>query len=372
MQKKIIALAIAGLASTAAFAQTNVTIYGIADAYVAQTRGNGLLTSTGVGSGGLSTSRIGFKGVEDLGNGLKAIFALEYRLNIDGNYGIGGDQTNGSTSASGPARQQYVGLTGGFGTAVAGRLQTTAFDWQVKYLTLGATAFDVHNAMTKTGFRINLTNDSRASNAVAYISPSMGGVTVALNHTFAAEQQSAVTASNTSATMVGVYYDNGPLSVGFVGEKLQSGGTAELTERTDLALGASYDFKVVKLTGAYQTTKDNGTNNTAASCSAGKTDSVWSLGAQVPVSAKGAVHVLYAQSNYKSNTAALHAADNSGKGLSVAYTHALSKRTTAYAGIGYLDNAGTSAVSNTYSLGGTVQQPGGSSNVIAAGVRHSF
>lgn len=55
MQKKIIALAIAGLASTAVFAQSNVTIYGIADVGIAQTRSNGNLTQTAVTSGGLST-----------------------------------------------------------------------------------------------------------------------------------------------------------------------------------------------------------------------------------------------------------------------------------------------------------------------------
>jgi predicted porin len=363
MQKKIIALAIAGLASTAAFAQSNVTIYGIADVYVAQTRSNGNLTSTAVGSGGLSTSRIGFKGVEDLGNGLKALFVLEYRLDIDKNTGFGGSYASSGANASGPARQQLVGLTGGFGTVAAGRLQTTAFDWQGKYITLAATAFDGHNKLTVPGFRINLQNDSRAENAVAYISPSFGGVTVNLNHAFAVEQAATTVVNNLSATLVGIYYDNGPVSVGFVGEKLQGGGaTYEAVERTDLALGASFDAGFAKFTGAYQTTKNNASG---LSADAKKFDSVYSIGAQVPVSAKGAVHVQWAQSNYKSGG---HMADNNGKGLSVAYTHALSKRTTAYAGIGYLDNSGSGSA---YSYGTTIR-PESSSNVIAAGVRHSF
>jgi predicted porin len=363
MQKKIIALAIAGLASTAAFAQTNVTIYGIADVDVFQIRSNGNLTSTGVGSGGLSTSRIGFKGVEDLGNGLKALFTLEYRLDLDKNTTIGGNYVTGtSANASGPARQQFVGLTGGFGTAVAGRLQTTAFDWQGKYITLAATAFDVHNKFTNGNFRINLTNDSRADNAVAYISPSFGGVTIALNHAFAAEQAATTVAANTSATLIGVYYDNGPVSVGFVADKVQSGGTSENTELTDLALGASFDAGFAKFTGAYQTNKNNGAN---VSGSAAKFNTVYSIGAQVPVSAKGTVHVLWAQSNQKSIS---HVGDDNGKGLSVAYTHALSKRTTAYAGFGYLDNSGNGA---NYSFGTTIR-PESSSNIIAAGLRHSF
>lgn len=371
MQKKIIALAVAGLASTAAFAQSNVTIYGIADVNVQQTRSNGNLTQTAVGSGGLSTSRIGFKGVEDLGNGLKALFVLEYRLDLDKNVTIGGnyvDDINGTTpNASGPARQQLVGLTGGFGTVAAGRLQTTAFDWQSKYITLGATAFDGYNKMTGN-YRINLTNDSRAANAVAYISPSMGGVTVALNHAFALEQATTATANNISATLIGVYYDNGPLSIGFVGEKLQGGGASEAAEATDLALGASFDAGFAKFTGTYQTTKSNANGATG---DAAKFNSVYHLGAQIPVSAKGAVHVQWAQGTNKSNT---HVGDDNGKGLSVAYTHALSKRTTAYAGIGYLDNsgAGTSYTYGTNTNRVGTGQDGGSSNIIAAGVRHTF
>ena len=120
MQKKIIALAVAALASTAAFAQTNVTIYGIADASVSATTNLGATTGqTGfkVNSGTLSTSRIGFKGVEDLGNGLKALFVLEYGLAMDASAPIGT-----STITSAAARQQFVGLTGGFGTVWTSRL----------------------------------------------------------------------------------------------------------------------------------------------------------------------------------------------------------------------------------------------------------
>src|SRR5574343_978134 len=111
MQKKIIALALAGLASTAAFAQSNVTIYGRMDLGAVYRDGNSggvngvagqYEFASGVGSG----SRIGFKGVEDLGNGLKAVFQSEF--------GIGIDQTKDSSSAaSWSNRNSYVGLAGG-------------------------------------------------------------------------------------------------------------------------------------------------------------------------------------------------------------------------------------------------------------------
>ncbi|HNH93897.1 porin, partial [Accumulibacter sp.] len=107
MQKKLIALAVASVASGAAFAQTNVTMYGIADAgYVYSTgkaniAGGGTNKFSGIESGLLSGSRLGFKGEEALGNGLKAIFQLEYGLSIDSNAGVG----------TALARQQFVGLS---------------------------------------------------------------------------------------------------------------------------------------------------------------------------------------------------------------------------------------------------------------------
>src|SRR5574343_864641 len=106
MQKKIIALAIAGLASTAAFAQTNVTIYGVADVGYAHLRADGKKSMNNIDSGLLAGSRIGFKGVEDLGNGLKALFTLEYALAMDTNGSVGQIDSPWSGTAT---RQSFVG-----------------------------------------------------------------------------------------------------------------------------------------------------------------------------------------------------------------------------------------------------------------------
>ena len=82
MQKKLIALAVAGLVSAPVFAQSNIQIYGVADAYFKGGKFMGEDTM-GVDSGGLAGSRIGFRGEEDLGSGLKAVFVLEQGINID-------------------------------------------------------------------------------------------------------------------------------------------------------------------------------------------------------------------------------------------------------------------------------------------------
>ena len=103
MQKKLIALAVAGLASTGAFAQANVTVYGVADASfdVVKTSnatsdlGNTTRVST-------NSSLIGFKGAEALGNGLTAVFQYES--------GVGFDNSGSSYGLLGTQRDSYVGF----------------------------------------------------------------------------------------------------------------------------------------------------------------------------------------------------------------------------------------------------------------------
>jgi predicted porin len=339
MQKKLIALAVAGLASTAAFAQTNVTIYGIADASVSGTTylGNtGAQTAFKVNSGLLSTSRLGFKGVEDLGNGLKALFTLEYGLAIDTSSPIG---TSSLTSAV--ARQQFVGLTGGFGTAVAGHLQTTGLDFSVAATALGGSTG--LGAAYNAGGGTLITSASRASNAVAYISPTFGGVTVAYNHArapLATEYAVSTTNTDNTANLLSVSYANGPITAGAIYTKYVASQTNLVNDSVkEWGLRAGYDFGVVKLQALYQQQKDE-----AAAVVGGK-DKKWAVSAAVPVGAKVGVIAEYA-SLTKSSTVA---EDNVRVGT-VAATYALSKRTTAYAGL-VAKRVQNSTDSNTYAMG---------------------
>jgi predicted porin len=323
MQKKIIALAVAALASTAAFAQTNVTIYGIADASVSATTRMGNTngqTQYNVNSGTLSTSRIGFKGVEDLGNGLKALFVLEYGLGIDGSNGIGY-----STTASAVARQQFVGLTGGFGTAVAGHLQTTGLDFTVAASALGGSsalgAANVGIGGLQASAATHLISGllgGRHSNAIAYISPSFGGVTVAYNH--ARVTETAGTTGNTDAhgDLLSASYANGPITAGAIYTRVTLDGANNNVK--EWGLRAGYDFNVVKLQAAYQRAKSEAL--TLGS------DSMWVVSATVPVGAKVGVIAEYAHTAVKST-----AVSDNVAAATLAATYSLSKRTTAYAGM---------------------------------------
>jgi predicted porin len=347
MQKKLIALAIAGLASTAAFAQTNVTIYGVADAAVLGTTYMGnpaKQTQFNVNSGVLSTSRIGFKGVEDLGNGLKALFVLEYGLTIDDNTGVGAGSAMG--------RQQFVGLTGGFGTAVAGRLQTTGLDFAVAATALGGSTGlgAYHNA----GGGTLITSATRANNAVAYISPSFGGVTVAYNHARMTEcagttgtgicDGALATTGKTgetdnTANLLSVSYANGPITAGAIYTKLAVSSTAANDSVKEWGLRAGYDFSVVKLQAVYQQQKNE------ATAAVGK-DKKWAVSLSAPIGAKVAVIAEYAALNIGSV-----AGEDNVKVGTLATTYALSKRTTAYAGVVAKRSQVLNSDQNTYGLG---------------------
>lgn len=179
MKKSLLALAVAAALPAIAQAQTNVTLYGIADAAVEFVRfDNGVETvnDVRVTSGVWSGSRVGLQGSEDLGGGLRGIFNFEHRISIDTgtqtNAGLTGTVNPATNAISGNVtgsfwQQSYVGLAGGFGEIRLGR------DYTVGYRALqpgDMTSYTFYN----NAFGIAGTV-GRISNAVQYISPSLGG-----------------------------------------------------------------------------------------------------------------------------------------------------------------------------------------------------
>lgn len=324
MQKKLIALAVAGLVSAPAFAQSNVTVYGVADAYLAYSKVDEN-KFTGVNSGGLSGSRLGFKGTEDLGNGLKALFTLEYGLNIDTNDGVG---AGGSR-----ARQQFVGLQGGFGFVGLGRQYSPGYYVQNFDAIEGSSNMSVQSLLSQ-GVSSNITPNSpaRVSNSINYKSPDFGGLKVNAIYGFN-ETNQVDNRRDGDLAAVGVDYANGPIAVGLIYSQVKQelGGVAP-QDRTvantdenkkEWALGAAYDFGMFKLAGSYQQVE----NATAAE----DKDKVWQIGAIVPVSSTGRVHLAYGQLEADAD-------DSDAEAATLMYTHALSKRTTAYASYVHVSN----------------------------------
>ncbi|MEN3372629.1 porin [Dechloromonas sp. ZS-1] len=388
MQKKIIALALAAVAGSAA-AQTNVTIYGVADAGFASVSASGAKRTSAIVSGGLSGSRIGFKGTEDLGNGLKALFTLEYGLAIDQNSFIGDQSSN-------QARQQLVGLTSDkFGTVVAGYLQTAGYDFACATNPLAGGPLDGYTLVSGGSALLSCGAKGRASNAVAYVSPNFGGLTLSYNHARVTEIAGATNTKDIYANLLAASYENGPISAGAIYSKIsgnnagvdlsgdsntvyQNGvgtstpGSASFLAKDLVEWGVrgSYNFGVAKLNASYQVADSKATD--------GK-NKKWQVSATVPTTATGAAHVMYAKNKMDENTTS----NDGTSAWTLAYTHGLSKRTTLYTGYTRLsnqDNAKLGAFgiyeagnSNAY-VGKDSIAPatGGNSSIFAMGINHKF
>ncbi|HQS31943.1 porin [Polaromonas sp.] len=332
MKKTLIALAALTSIAGVAQAQSSVTLYGIADAFVGSlsstTRTAGVstkTTNTVIDSGGLASPRFGLRGVEDLGGGLKAVFALEGGILVDTG---AGNQSGGGLFS----RQAFVGVNGGFGTVTLGR-HLTAYD-----ALRGATNYS-DNALLFSFSQIGAVYGNgvadytnRTSNSLAYTSPSFGGFSGALVVGTGEDKTTGVSASRNNSFHL--KYANGPLLVGYAyqNERFNGGSsisaipapgtaiTAATGERDYNLFGASYDFGVAKITGSYQAAKQK---NSAVATNNGK-DQEFQAGVTVPFGA-AAVSAGYVRS--KSDNTGLRAT-----GYSLLGTYSLSKRTSLYAG----------------------------------------
>jgi len=284
MKKSLIALAVL-VASGAAMAQSSVTVYGVADMWLGKVKDE----SAKVGSGGVSTSRLGFKGSEDLGGGLSATFQFEQKL----------DLTSGATNAKTFDRQANLGLKGNFGTMKLGR------NWNAMDDVFGAANSGVDSALSANAVWQN-SYEGAADAQIYYATPEMGGFSAALS------TQLSGNAGDNKLTAFNVAYANGPIAAALGYEKQGSNG------QKGTVLNGSYDLGAAKLLASYYTTKD--TDGTA-----GKKVNSYQLGVDVPM---GAVTLSagYASSKVKG-------ASDSANGFGVAASYGLSKRTSVYAGV---------------------------------------
>ena len=402
MQKKIIALAIAGLASSAAFAQTNVQIYGSVDAgysyrFDPEFKTTGQHTRSGIDSGQSAGNRLGFRGTEDLGNGLKAVFLLEQGFNFDN-----GAMGQGGTTFG---RQAYVGLAGGFGTVIAGRLYTPHWSFLSSIDPFGGVGVgqyrNVWGANNSSGGLLNLLDPLRVDNAIAYVSPNFGGLDVTLAYSNAASPDgtapSAATqdnagenAKNNTVYAALVKYAGGPVVVGLNVHRIAASTDVArattgwgLNNLDSATLGATFDLKVVKLHAA-----STYSNIDFQGPEADVSVSNYLLGATAPIG-KATLKASVAYSDFNGRV-------NSGLGgYSTQYAmgadYAVSKRTAFYAAYALIDGTpnrtaiglGTADASNggTASSAAVAGTPAGLPGITAGnayqqafqiGVRHTF
>jgi len=401
MQKKLIALAVAGLASTAAFAQTNVQIYGLVD-YGYSYRWDGKTNAANSGTpnsqsqlngGQQSGNRLGFKGTEDLGNGLKAVFLLEQGFMLD----TGMQQTSGSQFT----RQAYMGLSGNFGTAVGGRLYTPHYTFVSGLDPFGAGTVGRYNNVYSSGFGLPLSSTNNATvnglldpvrvdNAVAYISPTfLGGLTgtLAFSNNAGGQEDATSTAANNTVYAGLLQYNNGPINVGVNYHYINAGSTlsnpafAGLATTTtpsvnlavknvqNVTLGGSYDFKVVKVMALYSYNDLDYVNANTKNATLNN----YMIGATAPFG-KFTGKASYIYSDGSSSVG------GDAQQFAIGVDYNLSKRTNLYSAYSFINNDGTrltavgdASNSGAYAGDGTrgtaagVYQQG-----LQIGIRHSF
>lgn len=362
MKKTLIAMAVLA-ASGASMAQSSVTLYGIADIWFGSTKSTvsgadaaepGSLRQTVLESGGVSGSRWGVKGSEDLGGGLKANFNLEQGFDI----------STGKAAGVQFNRQAWVGVSGGFGDVKLGRTGTAYDD----IAGTNTNTFDsALSAKPWVGY------NGVVNNQIYYAFPSMGGVTGAVSYSLG-EDKTATTSAGKIAS-VNVQYAAGPLMVGFAHQSETAGNSGLGVDATfngvfDVLDGAgvntnvsaagskakntlltgSYDLGVAKLLASYNNFKYTSGADTLKA-------KEFQLGADIPLSSAATLAVGYGQSKWEADVNLAKAT-----AFSAAVNYTLSKRTSIYAGFNNTKLKFDAAVADA-----TVK-----SSIYAVGVRHAF
>jgi predicted porin len=351
MKKTMIALAAFGAVAGAAHAQSSVTLYGLVDMYlgegVTKTSNAGTTAKSGMSltSGGLSGSRWGMRGAEDLGGGMRATFQLEAGIEADdGTVGAGFNRTS------------KLGLAGGFGSIEMGRQYTRVFNLVDTYDAQGTDAFSATSAFGLGGVAgggkggAGLMGSSvRWSNSLVYTAPTVGGFSASVQYAFGENGTPALSSGRSVGVLIG--YATGPFSMHLAHESAKNMAPVSIANAptaSTTAFGASYDLGVVKLLGQVINQKDGFVN--------GDRENAYVFGVSVPLGSAGSLNAGAGKETLKTANVKAGKATSFG----VEYRYSLSKRTTAYAGLGHLKSTvtATNVATKTQNYG--------------VGVRHAF
>lgn len=332
-----VAAAAAALCSSGAHAQSSATVFGVLDVGVMRIK-NGTVTRYLESIDGQQTSRLGFRGVEDLGGGLSASFHLEGALSPD----------DGNSGGFNWRRRSTVALAStSAGELRLGRDYTPTF-WNLSVFSPFGTNGVGSSGNLMYGFGGSSSTAPtivRSDNSVGYFLPKgLGGV----------YGQAMVAAGEGAAT--GKYVG---LRIGYAGGGLdtalafgQTNNAANGDKFKSTNLGVSYNFGVIKVMGVYNLSKQDVRKQTNLL-----------LGGVVPVGA-GEVRFSYIAAD-KANSA------DDATQLALGYVHNLSKRTSLYTSVGRVNNKGAARfvipVTN-----GPAAVTGEASTGVEAGIRHSF
>lgn len=388
MQKKIIALAIAAAFSAPAFADSNnVTVYGDVKMAVESIKvGDSVGKADGYGANKISSNvtKLGFKGAEDLNDGLSAIWQIEQQIDIDNSSASKAAGSANDGNAIFATRNSFLGLKDtAMGTVLVGK-----YDTPYKLATRSLDPFDstiadnrsltggVGAKSTVVGF------DGRQPNVLAYMSPSMGGLTISAAQVFGAEDAAAATNSvrGTASSIAAVYsadalfasaayevHNFGTATSGTLGA---TGSAVAGTKESAVKLGLGFTMAALALGAEVERTSDD-------IATAGGSDkfghTAYSVSAKFNLSSSNAVKVAYSHAGETNNNGT--SKNDAANQVSVGFDHNLSKRTSMFAlytTIRNDDGASYGLTSAGSTGGGGAAGAGSRVEAFALGMKHVF
>ncbi len=356
MKKSIAALAVAGTLCGWAQAQSAVNIYGIVDMGYVNERGGAAGSISKLTSGAQSGTRIGFKGTEDLGDGMKALFVLETGIKAD----EGGFNQNGTAFG----RQTFVGLQSNGGTVTLGRQYTPYF--------LAMNAADPFASGT-AGSALNLFpnagNFNRMNNSVKYATPNIDGFTGELAYGFGEAQGNSEKSRQIGASLG---YAADAVSIKLAHHNVRNATDTDTAKNT--LLGVTWDLEVAKIFAAISDNRGiasslfpstltlppnlNPYGLPTAPVASSKTRDIL-VGVRIPIE-KHAFLISYINKDDR-------VANNDANQVAVGYTYALSKQTNLYAAYARISNKNQAS----YTVGNN-SEPGSGNKAFNLGVRVLF
>lgn len=349
MKKSLIALATLGAFAGAASAQSSVTLFGVVDASLTYVK-NGNANMKSMSNSGLAASRLGFRGEEDLGGGLKAGFWLEMGLGNDaGTAGSGNMLFN---------RRSTLSLMGGFGEVRLGRDLLPTWTGYADYDAFGTNGIggaDRLHQLYRSGSWYETVGGPagvdivRSSNMISYFLPNMGGL---YGQVSVAAGEGSTTGNKYYGGRLG--YKAGPLDVSLaLGQHYDIAGTTDVDLRI-YTLGASYDFGGFKLNGMLSQNKVS---------DGGAKERHITIGGSVPMGA-GLFRASYTNVNGDGKADANQ--------FALGYVHNLSKRTALYGTLAIIKNKDEAAYTVANAPAGNMMDGGKRSSGAEVGIRHSF
>lgn len=334
---------------------SSVTLFGIADAVVGYGSGS-ISHRSQLYSGGNSASRLGFRGIEDLGGGLGAGFWLESGVNVDDGTGVSTNTNNQSNGTAGGNaltfnRRATVSLIDLWGELRLGRDFTAYYRNRTDIDPFSNNG--VGTIQPQVGSIAGPTS-TRASNMVGYfLPPSLGGFFGEVQYIMGENDAHTPASNDGSGYSARIGWGSGPFSVALAAARIDYQRTSTNGDVSSANIGATYDFRLVEVSAGYYRDKVESLLPVTATG--------YALGVIVPV---GFDQIKFAWSRYGTDAFG----DPAARKLSLGYVYNLSKRSAAYATYSHISNSGGSAVG----LNGATTGPDRSANGYDLGFRHSF